>query len=290
MHEKLIQIKQDMPGFDSFFGCWVCQGDLNIVIDVGPARTAGRLIDALVNLGLDRVDYVLLTHIHIDHMGGLAELLDHYPMAMAMCHEKAVKYVADPSQLWAGSLKVLGEIAEAYGSPKAVPLEKLIPHTQGRLRGLNVIETPGHAAHHLSFGYGKRLFVGEAGGNYFIVKGSEYLRPATPPRFFLDVCLNSINNLLALEDQAICYAHCGRAESSHRLLKMYRDQLMRWRGIIYEQMSKGDAGLVARCIDTLLEIDPNLAAFSKMDPDAQERERFFISNAIKGFIGFLKKV
>ena len=65
MNVELVEIKQDVPGFDSFFGSWACQGDVNILIDVGPANTAARLIDSLVSLGLDRVDLVLLTHIHI---------------------------------------------------------------------------------------------------------------------------------------------------------------------------------------------------------------------------------
>ncbi len=120
MRATLIEIKQDMPGFDHFFGSWVCQDDLAIVVDVGPANTAVRLIESLTYMGVERVDYVFLTHLHIDHCGGLAEFLDHYPMARVICHEKGIDYLTDPSKLWEGSLAVLGEIAEAYGSPEPV--------------------------------------------------------------------------------------------------------------------------------------------------------------------------
>ncbi|MBW2616874.1 MAG: MBL fold metallo-hydrolase [Deltaproteobacteria bacterium] len=226
MNITLIEIKQDVPGFDSFFGSWVCQGDLNVVIDVGPANTAGRLIDSLVSLGLDRLDLVLLTHIHIDHAGGLADLLDHYPMAKVMCHEKAIQYLVDPSTLWAGSLKVLGKIAEIYGPPKPVPKERLIPHTENDLKDFLVVETPGHAIHHLSFSFDNWLFAGEASGIYLSINGDEYMRPSTPPRFFFDV---------------------------------------------------------------LLEKDPNLVAFGQMDPDTRKRERFFMANSVKGFIGYFKE-
>ena len=289
MRETLIEIKQNMPGFDHFFGSWVYQDDVNIVVDVGPANTAIRLRESLNSIGLERVDYVLLTHLHIDHCGGLAELLDHYPMARVICHGNGLKYLSDPSKLWMGSLAVLGEIAEAYGPPKPVAKERLIPHMASDLQDLVVIETPGHAAHHLSFCYRNRLFVGEAGGNYLVVEGKEYLRPATPPRFFFDACVKSVDKLLSVKDQPIYYAHFDRAESSHRLLRSFRDQLILWKRRIHEQMLKGNKDLIKRCVDTLLEQDPNLRAFEKLDPDTQKREEFFMTNGIKGFVGFLQE-
>ena len=289
MCETLVEIKQDIPGFDHFFGSWVYQDDVNIVVDVGPANTAVRLMESLNSIGLDRVDYVLLTHLHIDHCGGLAELLDHYPMARVICHENGLKYLSDPSKLWMGSLAVLGKIAEAYGPPKPVAKERLIPHTECDVKDLVVIQTPGHAAHHLSFFYKNRLFVGEAGGNYLVVKGKEYLRPATPPKFFFDACVKSVDKLLSMQDQPICYAHFDRAESSHRLLSSFRDQLVLWKRTIHEQMLKGNEDLVKRCVDTLLEKDPNLRTFETMDPYAQKREKFFMVNGIKGFVGFLQE-
>jgi len=288
MNIRLIEIKQDMPGFNSFLGSWVCQDDINFLVDVGPANSVGRLIDALVSLGLDRIDFILLTHIHIDHAGGLSEILEHYPMASVICHEKCIKFLVDPSKLWIGSLDVLGDTARGYGKPKPVKEERLIPHTQSNLTDLMVIETPGHALHHLSFSYQKNLFVGEAGGNYFLINDIEYLRPATPPRFFFDVFMKSLEHLLALEDQTICYAHFGIAEGSHRLLNRFRDQLFRWKKLIHKQVQKGDEDLLNKCMDALLEKDPDLAAFNKMDPDSQKRERIFLANSINGFIGFFK--
>lgn len=289
MNIRSIEIKQDMPGFDSFFVSWLCQDDLNIVVDVGPANTAARLVESLGALGLDRVDYVLLTHIHIDHCGGLGDLLEHYPMTRVICHDKAVEHMVDPLRLWSGSLKVLGEIAEAYGPPKPIPKGKLIPHSESDLKDLTIIETPGHAVHHLSFLYRDLLFSGEAGGNYFIIGDTEYLRPATPPRFFFEVCLGSIDRLLSLEDQPICYAHFDQARSSHRLLGISREQLILWKEIIHKQVLKGDQELLERCMNGLIEKDPNLKGISRMDQDTLKRERFFMANAIKGFIGYFKE-
>lgn len=290
MREQLVEIKQNMPGYNPFFGSWVCQDDLIFLVDAGPANSAGRLIHSLQSLRLERIDFVLLTHIHIDHAGGLAELLNHYPMAKVLCHEKGINHLIAPSKLWEGSLKVLGDIARAYGPPSPIQRDRLIPHTECDIEDLLVIETPGHALHHLSFSLKNRLFAGEAGGNYFTVGDKEYLRPATPPRFFLDVCLKSVDRLLDLEDQPIRYAHFGAAESSHRMLSLFRDQLLRWDEIIRRLVTKSqgeDSGLVTRCVDLLLEEDSNLEAFKIMEPDVQKRERVFMGNAVKGFIGFI---
>lgn len=286
MGRHLIEIKQDMGGFDHFLGAWLLQGQMNLLVDVGPANSVFRLLDSLTAMELEKLDYVLLTHIHIDHCGGLGQLLQHYPMAKVICHERTLPYLMEPSKLWEASLKILGDIAKGYGRPRGIARDRLIPHSEISLKNLDVIETPGHSAHHLSFRYKDRIFVGEAAGNYLIVQDKEYLRPATPPRFLFDVSMKSVDRLLELEDQPICYAHFDEAESSHELLNRFRGQLELWREIISAEMQAGEAGLLDRCINALMEKDGNLKAFELLDPHTQRRERFFIGNSIKGFLGF----
>jgi glyoxylase-like metal-dependent hydrolase (beta-lactamase superfamily II) len=287
MDPILVEIKQDRPGFDKFIGSWVCAGERNAVVDVGPAHSVDRLIESLKAMNWDRVDFILLTHIHLDHAGGLTHFLGHFPMANVICHSKAMRHLVDPSMLWAGSKKVLGEVAEFYGPMKPVAKEKLIPHTEASIKDLEIIETPGHAPHHLSFRYQGHLFVGEAGGNYFRIQDLTYVRPATPPKFFLEECLKSVDRLLSLEDQPICYAHFGSADSSQGMLNPFREQLTRWGDIIGKEISKGEQHLLERCMDKLLEKDPDLGAFDAMQPDEQERERFFMANSVSGYLEFL---
>ena len=291
MHETFLPIRQNIPGFNPFFGSWICQGEVNMAVDVGPAITAGNLVDSLKSIGLERLDYVLLTHIHIDHSGALAEILRHYPEARVICHEKGIPHLVDPSKLYEGSLKVLGDLAQTYGSPKSIAYEKLVPHTECRIEGLSVIETPGHALHHLSFSYRKKLYAGEAAGNYFRVGKREYLRPATPPRFFLDVFMESVDRLLALEDQPIRYAHVEGAESAHRLLNKFKQQLRFWESVIGESVMSGGRkiDIIERCVNQLLKNDPNLVAFKYMDVDTQKREKTFMANAVNGFVGFFEE-
>ena len=286
MAEILIPIKQDRPGLEQFIGAWVYVNEYNVIFDVGPANTAERLIDSLEKLGLKKLHYIFITHIHIDHAGALADILAHYPNAKAICFEKGIDHLLAPKKLWEGSLKVLGELAELYGEPKPVKSDRIIPHNRFDLQGLRIIETPGHAPHHLSFSYKKRLFSGEAAGNYFKVGEKEYLRPATPPRFFLDLFLDSVERLMLLEDQSICYAHFGKAESSHLQLKKFKKQLLFWKRVIGEEVRGKRDMVIERCVNRLIQEDENLTAFHGMDRDCQKRERIFIANAVRGFVGY----
>jgi len=289
MEPELIEIKQDRPGFDRFIGSWICPGDKTLVIDVGPSRSLPKLIDALMAMGVHRVDFVLLTHIHMDHAGGLAEFLDHYPMARAVCHSNAIAHLVDPSKLWLGSRKTLGDLAEAYGPIRPVERERLLPHTETRVEGIDIIETPGHAPHHLSFIVEGNLFAGEAGGIYLAGKDWEYLRPATPPVFSLKEFLASIDRLLAAEDLPICYAHFGRAGRSHPMLKRQRAQLLFWESVMREELAEGEDRLTERCMGRLLREDPELKDFGAMPAADQEREKFFTASSLKGYWGFLQE-
>ena len=290
MSEKpiLIPIRQDRPGFEKFIGSWVCPGNPCVVVDVGPSRTIEMLARSLFRMGIERVDFVLLTHIHIDHAGGLAEFLRVFPMARVICHAKAIGHLLDPGKLWAGSRKTLGELAALYGPISPVKKEWIIPHGEAHLTGLKIVETPGHAAHHLSYLYQGNLFAGEAGGVYFDFETSDYLRPATPPVFFLKDFLGSIDRLLAEGDLPLFYGHFGRAEKSRPMLKRARKQLLDWEKIIRENQSPGQDDAVERCMEVLLKEDPELRAFQTMLPADQDRERFFMANSIKGYLGYLE--
>jgi glyoxylase-like metal-dependent hydrolase (beta-lactamase superfamily II) len=288
LEPELIVIPLESPGFDRFIGSWLCRGNMNILVDTGPASSAEGLMETLEKIGIRRLDLVLITHIHIDHAGGLARVLERFPGAVAVCHEKGIRHLVDPARLWEGSRHVLGDLARVYGPPRPVPPEKLLSHKTADFKEIEVIETPGHATHHLSFLYQGRLFPGEAAGNYLKVKGREYLRPATPSRFFLHEFLESLDRLAALGDRPIFYAHLDRAESSHLLIRRFRDQLLHWEKIIRREIASCPKTLMERCIEKLLKEDPNLAAIKVMGKEAVEREKTLMKNSVKGYMEYLE--
>jgi glyoxylase-like metal-dependent hydrolase (beta-lactamase superfamily II) len=283
-----IELPQKIPGWEKFVGSWVIRGNPTIVVDVGPRASIDGLISQLEQKGIEQVDYVWLTHIHIDHAGGLAPFRKRFPAAKVVAPAKGLPHLIDPTRLWEGSLATLGEKAVAYGPIDPVSKEGLFPPEDVHLEGLTILETPGHAPFHLSFCYHEYLFCGESAGVFQSFGDNFYLRPPTPPRFLFDQTLNSLEKMLALENRAIYFGHAGSHPGSHTLLRLYREQLFRWKDFIGKVLQAGPEKVTERAIEFLLENDPLLDCFKQMDPGSQERERFFIANSIAGFVGYLE--
>ncbi|MBA4395739.1 MAG: hypothetical protein C0407_19470, partial [Desulfobacca sp.] len=187
------------------------------------------------------------------------------------------------------SLATLKEMAVAYQPIEAVSADRLIPHETAQLDGLTILETPGHAPHHLSFCYQDVLFSGESAGVYLPFLEKIYLRPPTPPRFFFEQAVESVDRMLALKDRPIFYAHAGSHPSSKKMLNLYREQLFLWKELIAGVLKAHPTEVLERATDLLLEKDPRLECFQWMDGPAQKRERFFMANSIAGFVGYLQQ-
>ena len=86
----------------------------------------------------------------------------------------------------------------------------------------------------------------------------------------------------------ICYAHFGKADSSHEMLKRNRDQILNWEKIIRRELSSDANDLMERCVKKLLSEDPELKAFQHLESMVQKRELFFIQNSIKGYLQYLE--
>jgi len=259
-------------------------------VDVGPAATVPVLICSLEELGVDRVDGVLLTHIHIDHAGGVGDLLERFPETPIVCHQAGIKHLADPGRLWEGSKKTLGDTAIAYGPIGAVPDHLLRDAAEFTEYGVQPVATPGHAVHHVSYVVGPYLFAGEAGGVYTeFENGDFFLRPATPPRFIYEISVESLDKLLAVPHQVLCYGHFGVSRNTPDLLKAHKDQLATWLETISSVVEETpQSELLDVAFQRLLASDPLFKMWDRLSPSEQQREKIFIDNSLRGFIGYLK--
>jgi glyoxylase-like metal-dependent hydrolase (beta-lactamase superfamily II) len=286
-----IDLPQKITGWDHFIGAWLIQGKPTIIVDVGPEASIKSLVTQLGQHGIRQVDYIWLTHIHIDHAGGLAPFLKEFPMAKAIVPSKGLPHLLDPTKLWEGSLATLGEKAVAYGPIAPVSPDFLISPDGFNLDGLTILETPGHAPYHLSFGYQDFLFCGESAGIFQSFEDRFYLRPPTPPRFFFEQTVESVDRMLAEKNRSIFFGHSGASyPRSQEVLGLYREQLFRWKTLIGEVLKSTPDPVTEQVIDLLLEKDPLLACFQEMDSQSQQRERFFMANSIAGFMGYLKNL
>lgn len=287
----LVSLPVAFRGFDDFIGSWVYTGDPAVIIDVGPSATTNLLLEALTEIGLRQPDLILLTHIHIDHGGGIGAIARAFPNCPVVCHPKGVAHIIDPARLWEGSLKTLGELAQRYGVMEPVPTRQVLASSDLQQAGVIAVETPGHAPHHTSFLVNDLLFAGEAGGVcQSLPDGRIYMRPATPPRFFLETSLASIDRLLEFTPDTICYGHVGMQPNGVQMLRTHRDQLERWHAMIIPlHAAAGEDRNAAQeaCRDYLLANDPLMAGFTKLSADVQARENNFLMNSVRGFWGYL---
>jgi glyoxylase-like metal-dependent hydrolase (beta-lactamase superfamily II) len=218
------------PGFDAAY--LIVENDRAAFIDCGTNHSLPRMLGALdaVGLGPDHVDWLILTHVHLDHAGGAGELIARLPNAQLVVHPRGARHMIDPSKLWAGASAVYGEavMEREYGRLRPVPAERVVEAADGHTvdlagRLLRCIDTPGHAKHHIAIhdAHANVCFTGDVFGlsyREFDTANGPFILPTTSPvQFDPDALHASIDRLLTLQPVAMYPTHFGRIEDLDRL-------------------------------------------------------------------------
>ena len=208
------------------------------LVETGPTPCLPALERGLEAAGVavDEVRRIFVTHIHLDHAGGLGAAAAAFPKARLYVHERGAAHLIDPTRLIASARRAWGPAADPlWGTIAPVPAERLValrggetfPVRNGELRA---VYTPGHAQHHLAFldsGLGAVL-VGDAAG--VRLEGAPRARPAVPPPDLdLEALFASLDAMVALEPRMILYSHFGPAASAVPALRAYREEVLAWR-------------------------------------------------------------
>lgn len=297
MKVEFIHGDPSRPECGDMFGGWLTEyGGQTFLVDCGVGSGGPSLARRLKRrLNGARLDYVLLTHIHLDHSGGLASIFDAFPETRAVVHARGISHLAAPDRLWASTIKVMKELAETYGRPRPLDPKRLIPHTEAGLRGLKIFETPGHAPHHLSYRLGPYMFTGEAAGLPYYFEGRLYSRPATPPKYSPDQAGSSIEKLLREPDGTAYCGHYHPPVPLHDCLRLYQKQLAFWEAYLGRpEAARGPNESheehLARLTDSLIKDDPNLSPLARLSGGSLWVEKFFIANSIEGFLDYLESL
>lgn len=267
-------------------------------VETGTSRSVPQLLAALASLGLSRdaVDWVFITHVHLDHAGGAGQLMQALPNAKAVLHPRGVPHMVDPRKLVDASIAVYG--AEAFGAlyGEILPIasERVVSTEPGQRfsladRDFEILHTPGHAMHHQVFfdHHAKAVFTGDTFGlsyREFDVDGRAFAFPTTTPtQFDPDQLIDSIHRILALQPRTAYFTHYGEVRDLPRLAvalermtrafaeaakeasvdadveRSLRDRLLhRISRILYAEIEAHGCTLPAQRIDELLGLDIGL--------------------------------
>ena len=290
---RLIDLGLPMPGYKQSMGVYLFRGAKTALVDVGPKSAIPHLFSALAELNIspEEIDYIMLTHIHIDHAGGVGLAIREMSNAKVLTHSRARSHLIDPTVLWQASLQVLGDIAVKYGSIEPVPEDRIVVATDqmqlelGDGLTLEVYLTPGHAPHHISlFDRANSVLIsGEAAG----ICTAGAVRPNTPPPFKLEDALSSIDKLIALKPEKLCYAHLGCYDSGLERLKLYREQLLSWYNIINSAVKAGKS--LEEILSLLREKDRSLDYLGSLGRDEYAREMALLGSSIQGLVELVRK-
>ncbi|NBC12644.1 MAG: MBL fold metallo-hydrolase [Gammaproteobacteria bacterium] len=252
---------------DGLAACYLIrEQDRLAFVDTGTAHTLPGLLGVIDDLGLTpaHVDYVIPTHVHLDHAGGAGVLMAACPNATLVAHPKGAPHLIDPSKLTAGATAVYGEDAFArdFGELVPVPESRVIAAEDGRAfdladRRLTFIHTPGHANHHgcIHDAGSKGLFTGDTFGisyrEFDTAAGPWLFAPTTPVAFDPDAWPQSLERMLAFAPGAAFLTHYCRIDEPARHVERLRRSINDMAAIALAQADQPQAERKDRIKDAI---------------------------------------
>jgi glyoxylase-like metal-dependent hydrolase (beta-lactamase superfamily II) len=295
LENHLYQIDVETAGIKNFIASYILKGKQVAMVETGPTSSVPNLLFCLKELNVKPEDvvYVAVSHIHLDHGGGVGRLLKYLPKAKVVVHPRGAPHLANPEKLWQQSKEVMGSIAEMYGKPEPVPEERIIAASDGMTFDvgnnvrLRVVETLGHASHHVSYyePLSEGIFPGDAAGIY--LNEIDVIVPTTPPPFRLDVALASLDRLISLKPKVLYYSHFGKAYNAVEKLQTYAQQLKLWAKITRQGIENKESleAISKRIIESDVAVQ-KAKEYIKAQPVLSET---VLNESVRGFIDFVEK-
>jgi glyoxylase-like metal-dependent hydrolase (beta-lactamase superfamily II) len=265
----VLEIDTLLGGWQRVTAGYLIEGSAPVLIETGSQSSVPVLLAALdqIGVGADELAGVAITHIHLDHAGGVGDVARAFPSATVYVHENGARHLADPTRLIDSASRVYGPLLDSlYGRMTPTDAARLHVVADGEqiavsaTRALVAVDSPGHAKHHVGFHDTASgvLFAGDAVGVKLPDGG--VLRPATPPPDFdLDLALTSLGKFAARRPTAIALAHYGLLDAPDELLAEAEETLRQWAETAeaaYREGADIAAALSARFDDSLKDIDP----------------------------------
>jgi glyoxylase-like metal-dependent hydrolase (beta-lactamase superfamily II) len=286
-----------MAGRTRVTSAYLLHGSQPALVETGPTTSVEAVSAGLSALGLgpDDLAHIVVTHIHLDHAGGVGTLSHHFPQATIWVHERGAPHLADPGRLVRSAIRVYGEerLRELFGPVEAVPQERLRAVSEGDKvdladRSLEVLYTPGHASHHVALidSMSGAVFTGDALGIH--LPDVRVLRPATPPPDIdVELGVRSIQRIKERAESLLLFSHFGPVTEVGELCDIAARRLRKWADIVRDALEETDD------LDRVTELLERKTDDEFGSTAAVDRERYEILSGMKtnasGLMRYWKK-
>ena len=293
----VFHIDTQMGGHEGITSGYLIRSSRPCLIETGTAKSAETVISSLAALGIgpDDLSTIVVTHIHLDHAGGVGDIAEAFPHASVVVQEKGARHLVDPSRLVASAHRVFGaDMDRLFGDLRPVPAERLVSIGErgsidlGGGRRLDAFHNPGHASHHVGLldSESGDLYTGDAAGVY--VPETADVRPSTPPPDFdLDLTLSSLARMNDADANRLLFSHFGPVTDVADTLARSREELLLWVDMV--RSARQETPDVDHAIAMVRERDREANAEFFADPERQLKfeELSSVSANVTGILRWL---
>jgi glyoxylase-like metal-dependent hydrolase (beta-lactamase superfamily II) len=281
-----------LGGMTGITAAYLVAGPQPALVETGARTSAPAVREALADAGVgpDDLAWIVLTHVHLDHCGGTGILAQAFPRATVVVHRRGARHLTEPQRLVAATAAVHGPRWSLYGGLDPTPPERIVAAEDGHRvdlgdgRALTMLETLGHARHHMSIldEASGTVLAGDALGARFPGGG---LYPALPPPD-IDPARGeaSLQRLAGLGPERLCLGHFGPVDDPQAEIALARDQLARGAQAASEGWASGGGETaVAERVGELLPLEGEVG-----EPDVIARWRWlgWAEHTVLGLAGW----
>ncbi|MBF0263890.1 MAG: MBL fold metallo-hydrolase [Gammaproteobacteria bacterium] len=262
------------------------------IIETGTNYTIPRITALMEQKGIskEQIRYVIPTHVHLDHAGGVGGLMAIMPNAQLVVHPRGARHLIDPAKLIQGTIAVYGEekYHRLYGDLVPVPAERVIEAEDELKLDLNgrellIRHTPGHAEHHFCVWdqQSKGWFSGDNFGlsyREFIGNEKRHIFPATTPvHFNPDKMLDSLNLLMSYQPKRFYLTHFCLLEEPQKYVPILKQRIQEYCDIALANEKTEDPYVGIK--QALLDLEGNVLADYIADMSVQSAKEFIDMDA-----------
>ncbi len=279
--DGVIELDTLLGGWERVTAGYLIEGEAPVLVETGSQSSVPVLLDQLAKLGMGADDLagVVVTHIHLDHAGGVGDVARAFPNATVYVHPKGARHLADPTRLVDSAARVYGPLLDSlYGRLDPTPVERIRVLEDGETirvgseRSLVAVDSPGHAKHHMALHDTVTgiLFAGDAVGVKLPDAG--VLRPSTPPPDFdLSAAIRSLGRFADRKPTRLALAHYGLLDDPMAILDEAGETLRKWADVA--EAAYRDGRDIAAALAREFESDLDGVA-------AENREKLDVMNGV----------